>query len=293
MKRYELNLKHCASLLHLPKLTIALAVLLAMGMSMSLNADAQRGGSGHGSMGRSGGSHMSSGVSRSSGSVSRMSPGVRSMSPGVRGMSRTGSSRIGSAYARGNNVRGLSGNYGHHGFSGRGYGFRGLPYWRYGYLPFWGDYFWGIPPYSMAFYLDGYNYYDCDGVYYKKDNDKYQVVAAPVGTRVKELPKNSLEFTLDGAPYYYYFGTFYVPVNGQFEIVEPPLGAEVDSIPDGYDKVMIDGQTYYTLEGIQYKAVLRDNAIWYQVIKNNNDNPAPANPAANDQPVQKNDIEHK
>ena len=288
MKRYELNLKHCASLLHLPKLTIVLAITLAMGMSMPLNADAQRGGgSGHGGgISRSGGSHMSSGVSRSSGSVSRMSPGVRSMS-------RSGSNRIGSAYTRGNNVRTLSGNYGHRGFSGRGYGFRGMPYWRYGYLPFWGDYFWGIPPYSMMFYLDGYNYYDCDGVYYKKDNDKYQVVPAPVGTRVKELPKNSLEFTLDGAPYYYYFGTFYVPVNGQYEIVDPPLGAEVDSIPDGYDKVMIDGQTYYTLGDVQYKAVLRDNVIWYQVIKNSLNNESPANPDANNQPAQNNDIGHK
>jgi len=254
-------------------------------MSMPLNADAQRGGGSHGGGGRSGGSHMSSGVSRSS--VGRISPGVGTMS-------RSGASRIGSAYGRAGSVRTMSGTYGHRGFSGRGgYGFRGLPYWRYGYLPFWGDYFWGIPPYSMEFYLDGYNYYDCDGVYYKKDNDKYQVVPAPVGTRVKELPKNSLEFTLDGAPYYYYFGTFYIPVNGQYEIVEPPLGAEVDSIPDGYDKVMIDGQTYYTLDDVQYKAVLRNNVIWYQVIKNSDNSPVQENPAGTDQPQQNNDIGHK
>ena len=122
---------------------------------------------------------------------------------------------------------------------------------------------------------------------YKYDDNKYQVVAAPIGHKVKTVPKGSLQFTLDGVTFYYYFGSFYTPVNGQFEVVQPPLGAEVDSIPEGYDKVVIDGQTYYTLNGVQYKAVIRDNAIWYQVIKNNEDYSAPTGPAQNQQPMQK------
>ena len=261
-----INLKNCASKFQLTKITIALGVLLAFGMSFSLNADAQRRG------GSRGGSHFDSGGN----------------------MNRSAGSRFGSGTARTYNGRSFSGNYGHRGFSGRGYyGYRGLPYWRYGYLPLWGDFFWGIPPYSYWFYLNGYNYYDCDGVYYKKDKDKYQVVPAPIGTKVKELPKNSISFTLDGAPYFYYFGTFYIPSNGQYEVVEPPLGAEVDSIPDGYDKVMIDGQTYYSFNGIQFKAVLRDKTIWYQVIKNNAIDPETSNPATNEQPLKDNDMGHK
>jgi len=266
MKRYIINLKNCASKFQLTKLTIALAIILAFGMSFSLNADAQRRG------GPGGGRNFSSGGS----------------------MIRSGGSRMGSGSFRTYSGRPFSGVYGHRGFSGRGYyNYRGLPYWRYAFLPFWGNYYWGIPPYSFWFYLNGSNYYDCDGVYYKKEKDKYQVVPAPIGTKVKELPKNSISFTLDDAPYFYYFGTFYIPSNGQFEVVEPPLGAEVDSIPYGYDKVMIDGQTYYSFNGIQYKAVLRDKTIWYQVIKNNANNPDPSNPSTNEQPLQDNDLGHK
>jgi len=292
MLRKKLNFSSCALSIHLPKITIVLTMLLALGMSMPLNLDAQRGGGSRSGGNRGGGSHFSSGFSgmgRSSGSIGRISGNI----------GRSAGSNYNSGNSRINSGRSFSGNYGHrefydrdfHGIRGY-YGYRGMPYWRYSYLPFWGDYFWGIPPYSFMFYLNGYNYYDCDGVYFKKENDKYQVVAAPVGYKVKKLPKGSMEFTLDGVKYYYYFGTYYSPVDNQYEVVQPPLNAEVDSIPDGYDKVMIDGQTYYTLNGVQYKAVLRDNVIWYQVIKNNSNDVDPANASTNESPKQDNDMNH-
>jgi|GEM_PF-962229 len=275
MKRFKFNFKHYAPIHPLRKLTFLTVVLLAMAMSMPLNSNAQRrggGGSGRGSFGGGGGSHTAMG----GGSFSRI-----------------GGSHMNSGFSRSNGARMASRDFGHHGYYGRGYGYRGLPYWRYGYLPFWGDLFWGIPPYSFWFYLNGYNYYDCDGVYYKKDKDKYQVVPAPIGTKIKELPKNSVQFTMDGVPYYYYYGTFYAQVNDQYEVVEAPLGAEVDSIPDGYDKVMIDGQTYYTFDGVEYKAVMRNNVIWYQVIKNNNHTSEPQNASTNEPPMQKNNMTPK
>jgi hypothetical protein len=258
MKRYELNFRHLASVLHISKLAIMIGILLALDMSVPFNADAQRhGGSGRGSIGRS----------------------------SVRGSF----SRVGTRSSRIGGVRTLSANFGGRGYIGRGFYYnRGIPYWRYSYYPFWGDYFWGIPPYALRFYLDGYNYYDSDGIYYKYDDNKYQVVPAPIGYKVKTIPKGSLQFTLDGVTFYYYFGSYYTPVNGQFEVVQPPIGAEVDSIPEGFDKVVIDGQTYYTLNGVQYKAVIRDNVIWYQVVKNNGNNPAPSSSTTNQQPMQNN-----
>jgi len=74
-------------------------------------------------------------------------------------------------------------------------------------------------------------------------------------------------------------------VDGQYEVVQPPVGAEVDSIPDGYDKVTVDGQTYFTLSGVQYKAIMRDNVIWYRVIKNNGDKPEPTTPSTKEEPM--------
>jgi len=100
-------------------------------------------------------------------------------------------------------------------------------------------------------------------------------VPAPVGYKVKKLPKGAQEFMLDGVTYYYFYGSYYTPEDGKYRVVEPPIGALVESIPDGYDKVVIDGQTYFSLNGVQYKAVMQDNELWYQVIKNN-DKTAPS-----------------
>lgn len=240
MKRVNLIFKRCAPLIHLPKLALVLMIMFVLGMSPAINADAQRhGGSVHGRSGFSGGS------------------------------------RFAPSYNHAYNSHMYIGNFGHREhFGNHFYRYRSLPYWRYAYLPFWGDYYWGISPYALRFYLDGYNYYDYDGIYYKYDNDRYEVVPAPVGHKVKTLPKGYSQFTLDGTTYFYYFGSYYIPQNGQYVVVQPPIGAEVDSIPDGYDKVMIDGQTYFTLNGVQYKAVLRDNTVWYRVIKNNGNNAA-------------------
>jgi hypothetical protein len=250
MKRFNLISTQLASFIHLPKLTFALALAIALGMSMPLNAYAQR----HGGSGRM-------------------------------GISRSGFNHMGSGFGHVNNVRihrGFIGPRYHWGGGLRFYG--GFPGWRYSYFPFWGDYYWDIPPYTLRFYLDGSNYYDSDGIYFKKEKDKYKVVPAPIGVKVKTLPKGSLEFTLEGKQYYYYFGTYYIPVDGKYEVVQPPIGAEVDSIPDGYEKVTIDGQTYFTLNGVQYKAIMRDNVIWYRVIKNNANNAAPTGNSSKEDP---------
>lgn len=243
MKRFNLFFKHCASLIHPASLAVILVILFALDLSTTIDVRAQRHGSSfHGRSGMSAGNH------------------------------------IGQSYNRMNNSHMYIGNFGHREhFGSHFYRYRSVPYWRYPYMPFWGDYYWGIPPYSLRFYLNGYYYYDDDGIYYKYDNDKYQVVPAPIGHKLKTLPKGNTRFTLDGVTYFYYFGTYYTSQDGQYVVVQPPIGAEVDSIPDGYEKVMIDGQTYFTLNGVQYKAVLRDNVVWYRVIKNNADNAAQSN----------------
>ena len=188
--------------------------------------------------------------------------------------------RRGGSGSRGN--VGHIGNY--HGYYGGHYGahygghYINRPYWGFSYFPIWGDFYWGISPFAFRFMYNNLYYYFDDGIYYRLDDDKYQVVPAPVGHRIKKLPKGTYEFTLNGAPYHYYFGTFYIPVDKQYEVVEPPIGAMVETIPKGYEKLEIEGQTYYVSNGIQYKAVMRNNEIWYQVIKNNSPVTAPVKP---------------
>jgi len=154
---------------------------------------------------------------------------------------------------------------------------RSVPFWSYPYFPVWGDFYWGVSPLALRFLYNDYYYYFDDGVYYRLDKNKYQVVPAPVGHKIKTLPTGTYQFSLDGATYFYYYGTYYIPVAGQYEVVQPPIGATVESIPQGYEKLEIEGQTYYILNEVQYKAVIRNNEVWYQVIKNNSGNAAPAN----------------
>ena len=100
---------------------------------------------------------------------------------------------------------------------------------------------------------------------------------------MRVIPNGSLQFTLNGLPYYYYYGTYYAPRDSQYEVVQAPVGAVVESIPDGYEKVEVDGQSYYIINGVQYKPVIRNEEVWYQVIKNKNIAPAPAAPSLKEQ----------
>jgi hypothetical protein len=147
--------------------------------------------------------------------------------------------------------------------------YRGIPNRYHSFMPRWGYYYWGIPAYDFRFMFDGLYYYYNDGIYYRYNHEKYEAVPAPLGYRTKTLPKNCFEFTLDGVTYFYYFGSYYTPVkDGQYEVVRPPIGAEVENIPQGYEKVKIEGQTYFIINNVQYKAILKNNVIWYKVIKN-------------------------
>jgi hypothetical protein len=167
------------------------------------------------------------------------------------------------------------------------------PYRGFSHFPVWGDFYWGISPFSLRFMYNNLYYYFDDGIYYRQDDDRYQVVPAPVGHKIKKLPKEAYQLNVDGQIYYYYFGTFYVPADKQYVVVEPPVGAMVQEIPQRYEKVEVEGQTYYILNGVQYKAVLQNNEVWYQVIRNNSATMAPSNPANNMNPAPADNTEHK
>jgi hypothetical protein len=231
MKRLELNFKHGESLSNLPKAALILMFLFALDLSFVSNADAQR----------NGGGHYRSGLSR--GYVRPVGMGHSALTHG----------------------RNLSRDF----HMGRGIRIhRGLSYRYYPFIPQWGDYYWGIPPYEFRFIYDGLNFYYGDGIYYRYHDDRYEVVPAPEGYQTKVIPKDSFRFTLDGIEYYYFNGSYYIPKDNRYEVVRPPVGAVVNSIPQEYDKMEIDGQTYFILHGVQYKAIVKNDQVWYQVVKN-------------------------
>ncbi|MDQ3292649.1 MAG: DUF6515 family protein, partial [Bacteroidota bacterium] len=98
-------------------------------------------------------------------------------------------------------------------------------------------------------------------------NGRYVVVPAPIGLRTRIIPASHYQFFINQRSYYYYYGTYYEQSNGYYEVVKPPVGALVESIPDGYEELVIGGETYYIVDGVQYKPVVYNNEIWYEVLK--------------------------
>lgn len=146
----------------------------------------------------------------------------------------------------------------------------GNPEWRYQRMPARGAFIGRIPHASHRIYYGGNYYHFNHGTFYRPYNNGFVITAPPFGLRIGILPRGCLSFNLGGFPYYYYGGTFYIPRGSEYEVVAPPLGAVVESLPRGYEKVEVRGQTYYILDGIQYRPILRDGQIWYEVIKSPN-----------------------
>ena len=111
------------------------------------------------------------------------------------------------------------------------------------------------------------DFYYKKGVFYRYENNKYVVSRAPIGARVASIPTPRV-ILLNSVRYYYYYGVYYVQTpNYEYEVVQAPVGAVVESIPEGYEKLIINGETYYIVDDVQYKAVVYDGEIWYEVIK--------------------------
>ncbi|HEY4789394.1 MAG TPA: DUF6515 family protein, partial [Bacteroidales bacterium] len=148
----------------------------------------------------------------------------------------------------------------------RGGGHRS-PSWHYSGRPARGAVVVHVPHAAVRYAYGRRDFYVDHGIYYRPFHEGFRVIAPPFGFRIGFLPRGYLSFYIGGFPYFYYCGTYYVQRDGQYEVVAPPVGAVVESLPPGYDKVVIDGQTYYTADGAQYKPILKDGEIWYQVIK--------------------------
>ena len=152
---------------------------------------------------------------------------------------------------------------------GRGGGHRD-PAWHYSRMPARGAFINRLPYASSRINYGGNYYHFNNGLFYRPSRGGFVVAAPPFGLRIGILPRGFLSFTIGGLPYYYYCGTYYIHRGGEYEVVAPPLGAVVESLPPGYDKLTIRGETYYIADGVQYRPILRNGEIWYEVTKSPN-----------------------
>ena len=144
------------------------------------------------------------------------------------------------------------------------------PSWHYTNVPARGAFFKGYPRGATSIYFGKRSYYYHGGIFYHPFRGGYIIAPPPFGLRVAFLPRGFFAFYVGGLPYYYYCGTYYIPRNGQYEVAPPPVGAVIESLPQGFQKVELDGQTYYTCDDTQYKPVMKDGEVWYEVIKSPN-----------------------
>lgn len=149
----------------------------------------------------------------------------------------------------------------------------------FGYSPIygpWGDYYY----YNNIFYRHPVN-----------DNSQYEVVDAPLGAQVPELPKGAEVRVIDAQKYYELDGNFYkedlrdgqiwytvVGKNGVLSTQDDTAigttpsntlsnGDRISILPDGSKSVTINGQQLYIApDGNYYQQVIDGNNTWYEVV---------------------------
>ena len=146
---------------------------------------------------------------------------------------------------------------------------RHTPHYRYANLPRWGYSYKVAPKKAYIVKHSGQKFHYKSGIYYKKSGAKYVIVKAPIGIRVRTLPKERIRCIVHGKKYFYYYGTFYQKSdnNNEYVTVDPPIGVKVDALPEGYANVEINGEDLYEFEGTYYKAITdENNQELYEVI---------------------------
>jgi uncharacterized protein (UPF0333 family) len=107
------------------------------------------------------------------------------------------------------------------------------------------------------------------GYYYEPWNGCYRRIWPSFGWRISWLPPYYYDFWWHDIEYYYCCNVYYVYYEDEDEyvVVRPPVGALVETIPDYSEKLIVEGETYFIADGIQYKAVLVNDEIWFKVLK--------------------------
>ena len=66
-------------------------------------------------------------------------------------------------------------------------------------------------------------FYYLNGIFYRSTPYGYQIVSAPMGTVVRELPYGHYQVWYGGTPYYVYNNTYYTWGPMGYRVVMPPV----------------------------------------------------------------------
>jgi len=153
-----------------------------------------------------------------------------------------------------------------------------------------------LPPGYWSFNFGGYPYYYYGGAYYRPipHTRNYEVVDAPLGASVPELPEGAQVVVINDQKYYELDGTYYkedirhnneiwytvvgkhgkldtddAPVQSpsQSQPTGPVVGDVVDKLPDNCRTVTVSGHTYYVSpDDVYYEETMQQNTLRYKVV---------------------------
>ncbi|MFR9503699.1 MAG: DUF6515 family protein [Rikenellaceae bacterium] len=113
-----------------------------------------------------------------------------------------------------------------------------------------------LPSSAVVVKNKGVNIYINNGLFYRKEPDRYISIVAPVGLRVKTLPLGYAILNLLDKTYFYYEGTYYRQVRNEYEVVDAPEDIIVYTLPAEAELITIDGSEYYLYNGRVYSIVI-------------------------------------
>lgn len=109
-------------------------------------------------------------------------------------------------------------------------------------------------------------WYD-EGVFYLKGDGGYTVVSAPIGAKIKTLPKGYETITLDDNTKNYYYGaTFYEKTSSGYTVVAPIAGAVVTNVSEGGEELKLGDVTYVKLGETYYQPIQENGKNMNEVV---------------------------
>jgi len=134
------------------------------------------------------------------------------------------------------------------------------------------------------------NYRYHNGLFSIAIGGTYRSCVAPLGIRVRYLPRRYKRVVISNRTYYHHNNTYYVYDNDEYVVVKKPdtyivynsssnndsevyssntldiSESSYDNLPDRAKVVEFDGRVYYKVDGNYYKAVSQGNNIMYEIV---------------------------
>ncbi len=125
-----------------------------------------------------------------------------------------------------------------------------------------------VPPKTVVIKHKGLSFYNHNGLFYRKEPNRYVAIPAPIGLRIAALPLGYTLVKLLNQSYYYYQGTYYRQYRNEYEVVAAPQDIIVSALPEEADQITLDGKDYYLYNGDLYAIVITPNGKAFQMVGN-------------------------